>query len=65
MARDFDRAFAIAREGGLLAAPHGGELTGPASASATAWTTCTPPGSGTGCGRPRTRGCCAGSPTAG
>ncbi|MFE2049722.1 adenosine deaminase [Streptomyces sp. NPDC059459] len=31
MARDFDRAFAIAREGGLLSAPHGGELTGPAS----------------------------------
>jgi adenosine deaminase len=31
MARDFDRAFAIAREGGLLAAPHGGELAGPAS----------------------------------
>ncbi|WP_405659916.1 adenosine deaminase [Streptomyces sp. RK9] len=31
MARDFDRAFAIAREGGLLAAPHGGELNGPAS----------------------------------
>ncbi|MFD9222388.1 adenosine deaminase [Streptomyces sp. NPDC060064] len=31
MARDFDRAFAIARDGGLLAAPHGGELTGPAS----------------------------------
>ncbi|MEV7345590.1 adenosine deaminase [Streptomyces sp. NPDC093544] len=31
MARDFDRAFEIAREGGLLAAPHGGELTGPAS----------------------------------
>ncbi|MFI2643248.1 adenosine deaminase [Streptomyces sp. NPDC018610] len=31
MARDFDRAFAIAREGGLFAAPHGGELTGPAS----------------------------------
>ncbi|MFB7271510.1 adenosine deaminase [Streptomyces sp. NPDC056244] len=31
MARDFDRAFAIARHGGLLAAPHGGELTGPAS----------------------------------
>ncbi|MEU8616663.1 adenosine deaminase [Streptomyces sp. NPDC048623] len=31
MARDFDRAFAIAREGGLLAAPHGGELTGPSS----------------------------------
>ena len=30
MARDFDRAFAIAREGGLLAAPHGGELSGPA-----------------------------------
>ncbi|GAA3186583.1 MULTISPECIES: adenosine deaminase [Streptomyces] len=30
-ARDFDRAFAIAREGGLLAAPHGGELAGPAS----------------------------------
>ncbi|MEU6175122.1 adenosine deaminase [Streptantibioticus parmotrematis] len=27
-ARDFDRAFAIAREGGLLAAPHGGELAG-------------------------------------
>ncbi|MBK3587194.1 adenosine deaminase [Streptomyces sp. MBT57] len=31
MARDFDRAFAIAREGGLLAAPHGGELAGPSS----------------------------------
>ena len=31
MARDFDRAFAIARRGGLLSAPHGGELTGPAS----------------------------------
>lgn len=30
-ARDFDRAFAIARSGGLLAAPHGGELTGPGS----------------------------------
>ncbi|MFI8996316.1 adenosine deaminase [Streptomyces sp. NPDC053542] len=30
-ARDFDRAFAIARDGGLLAAPHGGELSGPAS----------------------------------
>ncbi|MGW7517212.1 adenosine deaminase [Streptomyces sp. NPDC054796] len=30
-ARDFDRAFAIAREGGLLAAPHGGELSGPSS----------------------------------
>ena len=31
MARDFDRAFAIARDGGLIAAPHGGELAGPAS----------------------------------
>ncbi|GLF97527.1 adenosine deaminase [Streptomyces yaizuensis] len=31
LARDFDRAFAIARGGGLLAAPHGGELTGPFS----------------------------------
>ncbi|MFE0424238.1 adenosine deaminase [Streptomyces sp. NPDC058953] len=31
MARDFDRAFAIARAGGLLAAPHGGELSGAAS----------------------------------
>ncbi|MER5642381.1 adenosine deaminase [Kitasatospora sp. NPDC002227] len=31
MARDFDRAFAIARKGGLLAAPHGGELAGPES----------------------------------
>ncbi|MDX3570594.1 adenosine deaminase [Streptomyces sp. ID05-47C] len=31
MARDFDRAFAIAREGGLLSAPHGGELAGPSS----------------------------------
>ncbi len=30
-ARDFDRAFAIAREGGLLAVPHGGELSGPRS----------------------------------
>ena len=30
-ARDFDRAFAIARGAGLLAAPHGGELSGPAS----------------------------------
>ncbi|MFC7218971.1 adenosine deaminase [Streptomyces polyrhachis] len=31
LARDFDRAFHIAREGGLIAAPHGGELTGPSS----------------------------------
>jgi adenosine deaminase len=31
LARDFDRAFAIARHGGLLAAPHGGELAGPHS----------------------------------
>ncbi|MER5862499.1 adenosine deaminase [Kitasatospora sp. NPDC002040] len=31
LARDFDRAFAIARAGGLLAAPHGGELSGPES----------------------------------
>ncbi|MEU3144543.1 MULTISPECIES: adenosine deaminase [unclassified Streptomyces] len=31
MAREFDRAFAIAREGGLLSAPHGGELNGPTS----------------------------------
>jgi adenosine deaminase len=31
LARDFDRAFHLAREGGLLLAPHGGELTGPAS----------------------------------
>ncbi|THA25016.1 adenosine deaminase [Streptomyces sp. RKND-216] len=30
-ARDFDRAFAIARDGGLIAAPHGGELSGPSS----------------------------------
>lgn len=31
MARDFDRAFEIAHKGGLLAAPHGGELAGPDS----------------------------------
>ncbi|CAL9485165.1 Aminodeoxyfutalosine deaminase [Streptomyces sp. enrichment culture] len=31
LARDFDRAFHIAREAGLLSAPHGGELAGPAS----------------------------------
>ncbi|MFC5721884.1 adenosine deaminase [Streptomyces gamaensis] len=31
LARDFDRAFEIARQGGLLAAPHGGELSGPSS----------------------------------
>jgi adenosine deaminase len=31
LARDFDRAFAIARDGGLLATPHGGELAGAAS----------------------------------
>ncbi|GAA1953820.1 adenosine deaminase [Kitasatospora viridis] len=31
LAREFDRAFAIARRGGLLAAPHGGELAGPES----------------------------------
>ncbi|KRV50800.1 adenosine deaminase [Wenjunlia vitaminophila] len=31
LARDFDRAFSIARRGGLLAAPHGGELSGPGS----------------------------------
>lgn len=30
-ARDFDRAFAIARRGGLLAVPHGGELAGAGS----------------------------------
>ncbi|MET7640290.1 adenosine deaminase [Streptomyces sp. NPDC005438] len=30
-ARDFDRAFTIARNGGLLAAPHGGELSGASS----------------------------------
>ncbi|WP_340558921.1 adenosine deaminase [Streptomyces sp. GSL17-111] len=30
-ARDFDRAFAIARDGGLAATPHGGELDGPGS----------------------------------
>lgn len=30
-ARDFDRAFSIARQGGLLAAPHGGELSGASS----------------------------------
>jgi adenosine deaminase len=30
-ARDFDRAFAIAREGGLFATPHGGELAGAGS----------------------------------
>ena len=30
-ARDFDRAFTIARNGGLLSAPHGGELSGPSS----------------------------------
>jgi adenosine deaminase len=31
LARDFDRAFRIATEAGLLAAPHGGELAGPSS----------------------------------
>ncbi|MCC3766224.1 adenosine deaminase, partial [Streptomyces sp. UNOC14_S4] len=31
LARDFDRAFDIAREGGLAAVPHGGELSGPSS----------------------------------
>jgi adenosine deaminase len=31
LARDFDRAFAIARDAGLLAAPHGGELAVPGS----------------------------------
>lgn len=30
-ARDFDRAFAIARAGGLFSAPHGGELSGAGS----------------------------------
>jgi adenosine deaminase len=33
-AYDFDGAFRIARRGGLLAAPHAGELLGPASVSA-------------------------------
>lgn len=61
-ARDFDRAFAIAREGGLLAAPHGGELSGRA-ACATAWRTCGPPGWDTGCVPPRTRGCWSGWPS--
>ncbi|MEY9845747.1 adenosine deaminase [Streptacidiphilus sp. BW17] len=31
LARDFDRAFRIATDAGLLAAPHGGELAGPSS----------------------------------
>ncbi len=30
-ARDFDRAFRIAKRAGLLSVPHGGELAGPAS----------------------------------
>ena len=30
-ARDFDRAFRIAKRAGLLAVPHGGELAGPES----------------------------------
>src|SRR5690606_6192134 len=30
-ARDFDGAFRIARRAGLLAVPHGGELSGPVS----------------------------------
>ncbi|WP_441245602.1 adenosine deaminase [Kitasatospora sp. McL0602] len=34
LAREFDRAFAIARKGDLLAAPHGGELAGPDSVRA-------------------------------
>src|SRR5450755_3721354 len=33
-ARDFTRAFMIARRAGLLAVPHGGELSGPASVQA-------------------------------
>jgi adenosine deaminase len=33
-ARDFTRAFTIARRAGLLAVPHGGELSGPASVQA-------------------------------
>jgi adenosine deaminase len=33
-AYDFDAAFRIARRGGLLAAPHGGELLGPSSVRA-------------------------------
>ena len=57
MARDFDRAFAIAREGGLLAAPHGGELTGPGSRPRLPGRPARRTGSGTGCGPPRTRGC--------
>ncbi|MEU1392119.1 MULTISPECIES: adenosine deaminase [unclassified Nonomuraea] len=32
-ARDFERAFRIAKRGGLLAVPHGGELLGPRSVS--------------------------------
>ncbi|HEX4812183.1 MAG TPA: adenosine deaminase [Nonomuraea sp.] len=31
LARDFERAFRIAKRGGLLAVPHGGELMGPRS----------------------------------
>ncbi|NYI05885.1 adenosine deaminase [Allostreptomyces psammosilenae] len=34
LARDFDRAFAIARGAGLLSCPHGGELAGPESVRA-------------------------------
>jgi adenosine deaminase len=33
-AQEFSRAFAIARRGGLLSVPHGGELSGPASVQA-------------------------------
>ena len=37
---------------GLLAVPHGGELSGPAQRRGPAWTTCTPTGSGTASPRP-------------
>lgn len=56
MARDFDRAFAIAREGVCWRPRTVGSSRAP-PACATAWTTWTPRASATGSGPPRTPGC--------
>src|SRR5690606_3626474 len=53
-AYDFEGAFRIARRGGLISAPHGGELLG-RRASGSAWRRCTPTGSATASAPWRTR----------
>ena len=60
---DFAPAFAIAERAGLALMPHGGELLGPEHVR-TCLDTCTPTGSATASGRPRTPRCSTGSSSA-